>query len=111
MARKAIVTRTVSGMEATVLGMNLETATPETKTFTLSSTYTKEERDEEGKIISSEVDEKKMLKDVKKLYDTETFTIVKITSYNRIDRLYGMWEEDFIAHAMELDPKTRKPIQ
>lgn len=111
MARKAIVTRTVTGMEVNVLGLNLETSQPEVKKYILSGTYTKETKDEDGKVVSSEVDESKMLKDVKKLYDTEIFTNVKVQSYTRVDKLYGMWEEDFIAHAMALDPTTRKPIQ
>lgn len=111
MARKAIVTRTVTGMEVNVLGLNVETSQPEVRKYTLSSTYTKETKDEEGKVVSSEVDEAKILKDVKKFYDTDTFTNVKVQSYTRVDKLYGMWEEDFIAHAMVLDPVTRKPIQ
>lgn len=111
MARKAIVTRTVTGVEVKAVGLNLTTNAPEIRTYILSGTYNKEEKDAEGKVINSVVDESKMLKDVKKLYDSEDFVNVKIQEYHRVDKLYGMYEEDFIANAMTLDPTTRKPIQ
>lgn len=110
MARRAIVTRTVMGTQVTVLGLDTETAEPENRTYILSGTYRKESKDAEGKVISSSVDEKKLLKDVKKTYDTDIFQNVKIVSVEPVNKLYGMWEEDFIANAMELDPETRKPL-
>lgn len=111
MARRAIVTRTVSGTQISVLGINTETAEPENRTYILSGTYTKETKGADGKVISSVFDEKKALKDVQKAYDTDDFKNVKIVDHQRVDKLYGMWEEDFIANAMELDPETRKPIE
>lgn len=105
MARRAIVTRTVSGTQVTVLGLNVETAEPENRTYVLSGTYTKVAEDK-----TESFDEKKALKDVKKAYDTEDFKNVKIVDHQQVDKLYGMWEEDFIANAMVLDPQTRKPI-
>lgn len=111
MARKAIVTRTITGTEAHVLGLNTETGQPEMKAYILSGTYKKETKDDSGKVVSSTTDEVKMLKDIKKLYDTDTFVNVKIQSYSSIEKMYGMYEEDFIAHAMILDPETRKPLE
>ena len=111
MARRAIVTRTVSGTHVTVLGINVETAEPENRTYVLSGLYkVVDEKDENGTAIKTHFDEKKALKDVKKAYDTDEFKNVKIVDHQQVDKLYGMWEEDFIANAMELDPKTRKPL-
>lgn len=111
MARRAIVTRTIAGTEVHVLGLNTESGQPETQVYVLAGTYKKEIKDESGKVISSSVDESKMLKDIKKLYDTDTFVNVKIQSYSTTEKMYGMYEEDFIAHAMMLDPQTRKPLE
>lgn len=110
MARRAIVTRTVMGTQVTVLGLNTETAEPENRTYILSGAYRKETKDSDGKVIKSVIDEKKLLKDVKKAYDTDNFQNVEIVDTQSVNKLYGMWEEDFIAHSMELDPVTRKPI-
>lgn len=95
MARRSIITRTIIGTQVTVLGLNTETAEPENRTYVLS-----------GKLE----DEKKALKTVKKLYDTDEYTNVKIVDTQSVNKLYGMWEEDFIANAFELDPSTRKPL-
>lgn len=111
MARRAIVTRTVMGTQVTVLGLNTETSEPENRTYILSGTYRKETKDSDGKVINSVVDEKKLLKDVKKAYDTDIFQNVKIVDIQSVNKLYGMWEEDFITNAMELDPETRKPLK
>lgn len=111
MARRAIVTRTITGTQVTVLGLDTETAEPMNKTYILSGTYRKESKGADGKVIESTIDEKKLLKDVKKAYDTDTFTNVKIVNTQAVNKLYGMWEEDFIANAMELDPETRKPLK
>lgn len=110
MARRAIVTRTITGTEVHVLGLNTESGQPELKAYILSGTYNKEQKDNDGKVVSTTTDEAKMLKDIKKLYDTDTFVNVKVQDYKVIEKMYGMYEEDFISHAMMLDPNTRKPI-
>lgn len=111
MARRAIVTRTVSGTQVSVLGINTETAEPENRTYVLSGLYkVVDEKDEKGNAVKTHFDEKKALKDVQKAYDTDEFKNVKIVDHQQVDKLYGMWEEDFIANAMELDPTTRKPL-
>lgn len=94
MARKAIVTRTIIGTEVDVLGLNTETCEAVTNTYILKGAY----------------DASKALKQVKKMYDTDKIQNVKITDAREANRLYGMWEEDFIKNAFELDPKTRKPL-
>ena len=95
MARKEIVTRTIIGTEVTVLALNTTTCEPFNAVYVIN-----------GK----ENDDKKLLKTVKKLYDTEEVSNVKIVSTVAVDKLYGMWQEDFIKNAMELDPTTRKPL-
>lgn len=108
MARRAIVSRTVVGTEVSVLGLNIETAEPENKTYVLSGSFTKTEG--EGDAKKTVLDEKKLLKAVQKSYDTDTFKNIKIVDTKPVNTLYGMWEEDFIAHAFQLDPVTRKPL-
>ena len=105
MARRSIITRTVKGTEVTVLGINTETAEPENATYVIPGNY--------EKVVDEKAvfDTKKLLKVVKEAYDTETFANVKIVHCKTGDKIYGMWEEDFIANAFELDPKTRKPIR
>lgn len=111
MARRAIVTRTVSGTQVSVLGINTETAEPENRTYVLSGLYkVVDEKSDKGEVLKFHYDEKKMLKDVQKAYDTDEFKNVKVVDHQQVDKLYGMWEEDFIANAMELDLTTRKPL-
>lgn len=95
MARRAIITRTVEGTQVDVLGLNIKTAEPENRTYVLSGKYT---------------DDKKLLKAVQKTYDTDEFKNTTIVGKSPANKLYGMWEEDFIASAFELDAKTRKPL-
>lgn len=101
MARRAIVTRSISGTELSVLALDVVTAEPQTATYVLSGSFVDK---------SGAVDEKKALKAVRKAYDTDDFKIVKVVDAKPIRKLYGMWEEDFINQAFELDPATRKPI-
>lgn len=101
MARKQIVSRTVVGVEVSALALNCISAEVSTETYILSGQY----KDKDGKY-----DEKKILKALKKSYETDDLKIAKIVDTQDCNKLYGMWEEDFIAHAMLLDPTTRKPI-
>ena len=110
MARRAIVSRTVVGTQVTVLGLDTVSAEPQNKTYTLSGSYFTEKKDAEGKVIERVIDEKKALKAVQKAYDTDTFKNIKVVDAQPVNKLYGMWEEDFITNAFELDPETRKPI-
>ena len=36
---------------------------------------------------------------------------VAITASEKVDKLYGITPSDFMAHAIELDPETRKPLE
>lgn len=95
MARRPIITRTVEGTQVDVLGLNIKTAEPENKTYVLSGKY---------------ADDKKLLKAVQSGYDTDEFKNIAIVGKKPVSKLYGMWEENFIASAFELDPQTRKPL-
>lgn len=101
MARKQIVSRTVVGVEVTVLALDCVKAEPVNVTYVLSGNY---------KCKDDTYDEKKIVKALKKSYETDDLKIAKVVNIVDCNKLYGMWEEDFIANAMLLDPTTRKPI-
>lgn len=97
MARRDIVTRTIIGTEVTVLALNTETCEPHNLTVVINGAW-------------GNADDKKLLKTVKNAYETETESICKVVAVHPVNKLYGMWQEDFIANAFELDPNTRKPF-
>lgn len=90
-----MVTRTIESTRVNALCLDIQTAEPMNKEFNLSGTYK---------------DESKLLKAVQKAFDTDELKVVHIVDSEVINTLYGMYENDFLAHAMELDPKTRKPV-
>lgn len=116
MARKAIVSRAVEVTEVTVLGLAVSSQEPATKVYTLSGNYRKwiPDKDKPGKngkpAKKAIVDEKKILRDIQSTYDTSDYKNIQIVGIKGIRKLYGMWEQDFINNAMELDPVTRRPV-
>lgn len=96
MARKPMVTRTILTTEVNVLCLDVTTAEPFNKVITLPRTYK---------------DEKKLMKVVEEAVNTETVKAVHVVSKHEVETLYGMSEAEFIAHAVELDPETRKQIE
>lgn len=90
MARQRMVTRTIESNEVTMLAVNPKTAQTYFPQYTL------------GK-----VDEKDILKTVKKLYDTEDLIHVSVQSIAKKEKLYGMTEDVFLAYAVELDPRQK----
>lgn len=90
-----MVTRTIESTRVNALCLDIQTAEPMNKEFNLSGTFK---------------DEAKLLKAVQKAFDTDDLKVVHIVDSEVINTLYGMDENDFLAHAVELDPKTRKPI-
>lgn len=95
MARKKnMITRTVIGTEVTVLAIDVQSAEPQNKTYVLSGSFK---------------DETKLLNAVKRIYDTDTLKNVSVVSAHGLNQLYGMYESDFVEHAMKLD-ENRKPI-
>ena len=96
MARERQVTRTINVTTATAICMNLEDMTHEEKKLHIT-----------GDVPSAE----KILKDLRKQYDTDTFKVVAIKELSTTEQLYGMSEIEFLQYAKLLDNETRKPIE
>ena len=91
MAKK--VTRTILETEATVLCLNTVTCEPCTEVVCIPGTYKNDEQ---------------VLKQVKKRVDTDELKAVSISATEVKETLYGMPEDDFIAHAVVLPPRAKK---
>ena len=88
--RKPQVTRTITSTECATVEMNVTTCEVVKTT----------------RIISGEVsDINKALKEVKKLFETDTNKVVLVEATNIICQLYGMSEADFIKYAHVLDKR------
>ena len=91
MSRVPMVTRTLTTTQATAMCLNIETAEPFNKTFTLPRTYP---------------DKEKLLKKVKEIGDTDTEKVVAIVDQTEVETLYGMREEEFVKYATILPPRS-----
>lgn len=91
--RKPSVTRKISTLNITVIGMDLITCEPMTKTYP---------------VYESEVpkDEAKLFNYIRKMYETDTFKISAITGKTAVTKTYSMPLNRFIEEATEL--KTDK---
>ena len=96
MARKPMVTRTIITTKVNVLCLDIQSAEPFNKVVTLPRTYK---------------DDKKLLKKVEEVVNTDDVKAVHIVDKKEIETLYGMSEQDFIGHATILDPATRKEAE
>lgn len=96
MARKPMVTRTIVTTNVNVLCLDIQSAEPFNKVVTLPRTYK---------------DEKKLLKKVEEVVNTNDVKAVRIVDKEEVETLYGMSEQDFITNATILDPATRKEIE
>ena len=96
MARKPMVTRTITTTKVNVLCLNIESAEPFNMVVTLPRTYD---------------NEKKLFKMVQTVVDNETQKAVHVVDKEEIETLYGMSEQDFISFATILDKDTRKAIE
>ena len=92
--RRDLVTRTISGTKVTATVVNAVTKVMTTKDVVLSTTIS---------------DEKKLTKAVAKALDTNE-VLISIDATEKVEKLYGLPITAFMAHAMELDPKTREVI-
>ena len=95
MARKPMVTRTITTTKVNVLCLNIETSEPFNMVVTLPRTY----------------DDKKLFKAVQSVVDNDTQKAVHIVDKEEVETLYGMSEQSFIEHASILDKDTRKEIE
>ena len=96
MARIPMVTRTITTTKCNVLCLDVTNSEPFNKEVVLPRTYK---------------DDKKLLKEVEKLVNTEDVKAVHIVKKEEIETLYGMLEQDFITNATVLDPTTRKQLE
>lgn len=95
MARKYPFTRTLFTQTATCLVFDKETAEPSNITVTLPSPIP---------------DPAKLERAVAKLVNKGNIKLIEVVDSVIEEQLYGITAEDFMAHAVKLDPKTRKPI-
>ena len=96
MARKPMVTRTIVTTKVNVLCLDIKSAEPFNKVVTLPRTYK---------------DEKKLLKKVEEVVNTDEVKAVHVVDKEEVETLYGMTEQDFITNATILDPVTRKKLE
>lgn len=95
MSKAPMVTRTVEGTSATVLCLNTTTAEPFNETVLLSGKYK---------------DNAAILKAAKKLLENEEIAVARVVDVAIIEKRYGMTEQEFIAHAVELPPLPKKQV-
>ena len=96
MARKPMVTRTIVTTKVNVLCLDIQSAEPFNKVVTLPRTYK---------------DEKKLLKKVEEVVNTDEVKAVHVVDKEEVETLYGMTEQDFITNATILNPVTRKELE
>lgn len=95
MARKPMVTRTIVTTRVNVLCLDIQSAEPFNKEVTLPRTYK---------------DEKKLMKAVESVVNSDTVKAVHVVDQETVEKVYGMTEQNFIDNAIELDPTTRVAI-
>lgn len=93
MARVPMVTRTITTTEVNVMCLDVENAETFNKRVTVSRTFK---------------DDEKLLKEVKKIVETDTIKAVHIVDKIKVETLYGMPEHEFIEHATVLPPRDPK---
>lgn len=93
MARVRKVTRTISSTKAVVMCVDTQTAVVENREVTIAGVYS---------------DDKKLMKAVSKVVETETTKPVSIISTEIIETLYGMDEQKFMEMAEVLPSRDKK---
>lgn len=96
MARARMVTRAIIGTEVQALVFSAEEKTCVEKTILIAGVYKSVE---------------KLDKKLHSIVDDDKQTFVKVVSAKQKSTLYGMSEDDFIAHSVELDPVSRRAIE
>ena len=91
MARVPQVTRTITTTKCTLLCVDTVNGEAYNDAIIVPRTYS---------------DEKKLLKVVRSLYNTEEHEAVKVVATDTIETLYGMSESDFIKHAQILPSRS-----
>lgn len=93
MARARKVTRTIYSTKVIVMCVDTQTAVVDNHEVTIAGVYS---------------DDKKLMKAVSKVVETETIKPVSIISTEIIETLYGMDEQKFIEMAEVLPPRDKK---
>lgn len=88
MAKTRMVTRTVKGTLITALCLDLETAEPQNVVT---------------QIIPRIKDSNKEIAALRKKLDSDTFKFVAVVDREDTAEIYGMPEEEFLAHAVKID--------
>lgn len=88
--KEKMITRTVSAIEATVLGVNTETAQAVTEVITMTGVYK---------------DNADLLKAIKKVHDGVTVYAAIVSTVEK-ETLYGMPESLFMQYAKVLPPRS-----
>lgn len=96
MARVRKVTRTITSTKVVVMCADTQTAKVENYEVTVAGTY---------------ADDKKLMKAVTKVVETETLKPVAIVSTEIIETLYGMDEQKFIELAEVLPAREKKETE
>ena len=87
--RKPIVTRTITTLNITVIGMDVVTCEPMTKTYPV---YESEAPKDEAKLFNY----------IRKMYETDTFKISAITDKETVTKTYSMPLSEYIEQAEEV---------
>ena len=87
--RKPSVTRTISTINITVIGMDVVTCEPMTKTYPV---YESEAPNDEAKLFNY----------IRKMYETDTFKISAITDKKAVTKTYTMPLSKYIEGAEEV---------
>ena len=95
MARKPMVTRTITTTKCTLLCVDTVNGEAYNDSIIVPRTYS---------------DEKKLIKVVRSLYNTDEREAVKVIATEVIETLYGMSEADFIQHAEILPPRSAQSV-
>lgn len=97
--RRDMVTRTVIGTKAMVKVVNSSTDAISVEEVMLGKAFT-------------DTTDPKLVKAVKKaLADKTELVVIAISSVEEVNKLYGLDTPKFMEMAIELDPKTRKPLE
>lgn len=92
MAREKMVTRTITETIASVMYVNISTASVDYADYRLAGTFDSNEA---------------IMKKLKKDYETEEIKLVNIVNVDTVENLYGMPEAEFMKLAKVLPPRTQ----
>lgn len=97
MAKKYPFTRTIQKQTVTALVFDKVFAEPSNKTYTLAEPI---------------LDPDKLERKIAKMVETDpSLKLIEVVDSTIDEKCYGLTAEAFMANAVELDPKTRKPVE